>query len=155
VRLAGGLSGGGGKDTRVGSQLLGGNSKVGGLKAAKGTGTKVRGRVRRAPKRAIRATGGVLDRGAIQKVVNSHMARIQRCYESQLLKNPGLAGKIVFDWVIAPSGRVASARQVSSSVRSPSVATCILAQIKSWRFPKPVGGSVQVRYPFVFRIQGF
>lgn len=154
VRLAGGVGGGGGKDTRVGSQLLAGG-KVGKIRAAAGTGTRVRGRVRRAPKRAIRATGGVLDRGAIQKVVNRHMAAIQRCYEVQLLKNPGLAGKVVFDWVITPSGGVGSARQVRSSMRSPAVATCILAQIRTWRFPKPVGGSVKVRYPFVFRIQGF
>ena len=68
---------------------------------------------------------------------------------------PGLSGKIVFDWVISPSGRVGSARQVSSSMRSAAVATCILRLIRSWRFPKPVGGSVTVRYPFVFRVSGF
>ena len=50
---------------------------------------------------------------------------------------------------------VESARQVRYSMRSQAVASCILAQIRTWRFPKPVGGSVQVRYPFVFRIQGF
>jgi pSer/pThr/pTyr-binding forkhead associated (FHA) protein len=156
VRLAGGIGGGGGKDTRVGSQLLSGaGSKIGRIAAAAGTGGRVRGRVRRAPKRAIRASGGILDRGAIQKVVNAHMSQIQRCYESQLLRNPGLAGKIVFDWVISTSGTVSSARQVRSSMRSPAVATCILAQIRTWRFPKPVGGNVNVRYPFVFRIQGF
>jgi len=155
VRLAGGL-GGGGKDTRVGSQLLSGaGAKIGNVAALAGTGTRVRGRVRKAPTRAIQATGGILDRGAIQKVVNSHMAEIQRCYEVQLLKSPGLSGKIVFDWVIATSGLVSSARQVSSSMQSPAVATCILSQIRTWRFPQPVGGSVQVRYPFVFRVQGF
>jgi len=155
VRLAGGL-GGGGKDTRVGSQLLSGaGAKIGKIAALAGTGTRVRGRVRKAPTRAIQATGGILDRGAIQKVVNAHMAAIQRCYEVQLLKSPGLAGKIVFDWVIATSGSVSSARQVSSSMQSPGVATCILSQIRTWRFPQPVGGSVQVRYPFVFRVQGF
>jgi hypothetical protein len=154
VRLAGGIGGGGGKDTRVGSQLLAGGN-IGKIKALKGTGGRVRGRVRRAPKRAISATGGILDRGAIQKVVNAHMAAIQRCYEVQLLKNPGLAGKIVFDWVIALSGGVSSARQASSSMRSPAVATCILSVIRGMRFPSPVGGSVQVRYPFVFRVQGF
>jgi len=154
VRLAGGI-GGGGKDTRVGSQLLSGGSKIGKIAALAGTGNRVRGRVRRAPTRAISATGGVLDRGAIQKVVNAHMSQIQRCYEVQLLKNPGLSGKIVFDWVISPSGGVSSARQVSSSLASPMVSTCILALIRTWRFPQPVGGAVQVRYPFVFRVQGF
>ena len=150
VRLAG-LSGG--KDTKVGSQLLRG--RVGSLKARAGTGTRVRGRVRRAPTRAIAAKGGHLSREAIQQVVSRHMNQVQACYERQLITNPGLAGKIVFDWVISPSGSVSSARQVRSSVRSPAVSSCILALIRSWRFPKPVGGSVQVRYPFVFRVSGF
>ena len=54
VRLAGGI-GRGGKDTKVGSQLLRGGT--GKLKALKGTGTRVRGRVRRAPTRAIQGIG--------------------------------------------------------------------------------------------------
>ncbi len=154
VRLSGGLGGGGGKDTKVGSQLLAGGS-VGKISALKGTGTRVRGRVRKAPTRAIRATGGHLDRAAIQRVVSQHMHQVQACYERQLLTNPGLSGKIVFDWVISTSGSVSSARQVRSSMRTPAVSSCILKLIRSWRFPRPVGGSVQVRYPFVFRVQGF
>jgi len=155
VRLAG-LGAGGGRDTRGGRQLLTGRGeKIGKITALARTGTRVRAHVRRARKRAIRTTGGRLDRAAIQNVVNQQIHEIQRCYEVQLLTNPGLAGKIVFDWVISTSGAVSSARQVSSSLRSPTVASCILAKIRRWRFPKPVGGAVQVRYPFIFRIQGF
>lgn len=154
IRLAGGLGGGGGRETRGGGQLLAGTG-VGSLQAAAGTGTRVRGTAARAPTRAITASGGFLSREAIQRVVAEHMAAIQACYERQLLVNRGLAGKIVFDWVIAPSGRVESARQVSSSLADFTVSTCILSQIRSWVFPQPVGGSVTVRYPFVFRVQGF
>ncbi|PID38587.1 MAG: hypothetical protein CSB49_04800 [Proteobacteria bacterium] len=154
VRLASGGIGGGGKGTKVGRQLLAGG-KIGKIAALKGTGRRVRGRVRRAPTRTIKATGGVLSRAAIQKVVSRHMHKVQACYERQLLTNPGLSGKVVFDWVISPSGSVGSARQTSSSLRSAAVSTCILREIRRWRFPKPVGGSVNVRYPFVFRVQGF
>jgi hypothetical protein len=114
---------------------------------------RTRGRVRGTPKRAIRVSGGSLSRGAVQKVVEARMGGIQRCYEVQLLKFPGLQGKIVFDWVISPRGTVASARQVRSSMRSPNVASCVLMQMRDWTFPRPVGGSVRVRYPFVFRQQ--
>ncbi|MBK6847788.1 MAG: AgmX/PglI C-terminal domain-containing protein [Proteobacteria bacterium] len=154
IRLAGGLGGGGGRETRGGSQLLAG-SGVGSIQALAGTGTRVRGTAARAPTRAIGATGGFLSREAIQRVVSEHMASIQACYERQLLVNRGLAGKIVFDWVINPSGGVDTARQISSSLADFTVSTCILSQIRSWRFPQPVGGSVTVRYPFVFRVQGF
>jgi hypothetical protein len=96
-------------------------------------------------------SGGVLDRAAIQRVVDSHMAQVQRCYETQLLKNPALAGKIVFEWVVGKTGRVASARQISSTLRSSAVASCILAQMRRWRFPAPREGTRSIRYPFVFR----
>jgi outer membrane biosynthesis protein TonB len=111
--------------------------------------------VAKAPTRAINASGGELSREAIQKVVSEHMHEVQACYERQLNTNPGMSGKIVFDWVITPSGSVGTARQVSSSMRSPAVASCVLGLIRTWRFPQPVGGSVNVRYPFVFRVQGF
>ena len=152
VRLAG--TGNSGKDTKVGSQLLAGG-KVGGMKALAGTGTRVRGKARRAPTRAIGTTGGFLSREAIQKVVAANMARIQACYERQLLSNRSLAGKVVFDWIITPTGKVSTARQASSSLGSSSVSSCILREIRTWRFPRPQGGAVNVRYPFVFRVQGF
>jgi outer membrane biosynthesis protein TonB len=155
VRLAGGF-GGGGKDTRVGGQLLAGGSKVGRLAARAGTGTKVRGRVRKAPARSVSTSGGRCDRAVIQRVVGTHMHSVQACYERVLLTTPGLAGKIVFDWTIVAGGGVGSARMVSSSMASPAVATCILSQIRRWKFsPCPIGGNVVVRYPFVFRVSGF
>jgi outer membrane biosynthesis protein TonB len=154
VRLAGGIGGGGGKDTRVGTQLLAGG-KVGAIAAIAGTGKNVRGKVRKAPTRAITASGGTLSREAIQQVVSAHMHEVQACYERSLLTQPGLSGKIVFDWQIAMGGGVASARLANSTMNSPAVATCILMLIRGWRFPSPVGGAVDVRYPFVFRVQGF
>jgi len=155
VRLAGGLGGGGGKDTRVGSQLLAGGA-VGKISASAGTGTRVRGKVAKAPPRAITTSGGSCDREVIQRVVGGNMAAVQACYERQLLTTPGLSGKIVFDWTIVGGGGVGSARMTSSSMASPMVATCILSLIRTWRFsPCPIGGNVDVRYPFVFRVQGF
>jgi FHA domain len=155
VRLAGGIGGGGGRDTRTGTQLLSGRGGgTGSIAAIAGTGT----RVRRKPvviKRRPVLEGGDLRHGAIQKVVNQHMAAIQRCYEVQLFRQPSLAGKVVFDWTISPMGSVSSARQYSSSLRSTAVSSCILALIRSWRFPQPVGGAVKVRYPFIFRSRAF
>ena len=61
----------------------------------------------------------------------------------------------IFDWVITAAGRVGTARQAQSSLRSAAVASCVLRQIRCMRFPRPVGGSVQVRYPFLFRARSF
>jgi hypothetical protein len=114
---------------------------------------RTRGRVPKTPRRTIRVSGGILSRGVVQKVVEARLGAIQRCYEVQLLKHPTLAGKIVFDFVISPMGRVVSGVQVRSSMRSPNVASCVLLHMRSWTFPRPVGGAVKVRYPLVFRLQ--
>ena len=45
------------------------------------------------------------------KAINSHLAEVQRCYESALLKNPGLAGKVVLEWSISTQGRVESSEE--------------------------------------------
>lgn len=147
--------GGGGRDTRSAANLLAGNT-VGTLSGGGGGGGgKVRGVVKSSPSRNIGTEGGSLSRAEILKVVNRGIADVQRCYERQLLKNPGLQGKIVFDWVISPSGGVASTRVRSSSLQSEAVAQCIAGVIRGWVFPQPTGGSVKVTYPFVFAIQGF
>lgn len=152
VRLAGGA--GGGRDTRSLGQLLGGTGhQTGTLTGVEGVGYRgPRGRVDRIPTRKISCPG--MDRSLIQSVVNKHMHELQRCYEVQLLSQPNLEGKIVVDWTIAPSGSVAEARLASSTLRSPAVASCVLARIRTWRFPPP-GQRVKVRYPFVFRVRGF
>lgn len=149
----GGKAGGEGRETRAASAVLAGKS-VGQVAGGGGTG-RVRGTVSRQPARSVGTSGGSLDRGAILKVINEHLSQVQSCYERELIANPGLQGKIEFDWVIGTEGSVTSTRVNSSSLASQAVANCIGSAIKTWRFPKPTGGSVSVRYPFVFSVQGF
>ena len=105
---------------------------------------------------SMRAAGqGSLDRDAIQKVINENIGQIQRCYERELIQNPGLSGKVQVEWTIGMSGGVRGARQTYSSLASSSVASCIMTAIKSWRFPQPKGGEVVVNYPFIFKSIGF
>jgi hypothetical protein len=58
---------------------------------------------------------------------------------------------------VAPGGSVSSARMVSSTMGTggSAVAACIVAEIRRWKFPSPVGGTASVRYPFIFRMSGF
>ena len=42
-------------------------------------------------------------------------------------------------------------RIVNSSVRSYDVQACTMREVKSWRFPRPVGGEAVVNYPFIFK----
>lgn len=143
---------GGGRDTTAATKLLAGSS-AGTLTGAP-TG-RVRASVDRIPARKINTEGGSLSREEILKVVSAGIGDIQRCYERELMKSPGLEGKVVMDWVISPSGTVQSTRVRSSTLRSEEVTACVQGVIKGWLFPKPVGGSVTVTFPFAFRGQSF
>lgn len=147
--------GGGGLLTKGGAALLRGGGGGGGLLAGKAGTRTVGGMVQKDP-RAMRQVGqGQLDRDEIQKVINDNINSIQRCYERELLKTPGLSGKIQVEWTIGTSGTVRGSRQTFTSMNSTNVSNCILGAIRGWRFPKPRGGEVIVNYPFIFKSIGF
>ena len=153
VALAGagpGIGGGfgGGPVTGGREQLIG----LGGLALGKKTG--VAGAVVQAPARAAQIHGSI-SREEIAKVINQHMQQIRACYEKALLHDPGLGGKLMIEWTIDMSGAVQSFKTKSSSMKNPDVGECILDNLKTWRFPRPTGGTVVVSYPFVFNSVGF
>jgi hypothetical protein len=94
------------------------------------------------------STAGKLDKDIIRRRIRSRLARIRRCYERELLKNPGLAGTATAELTIAASGRVSQVAVTGFD----EVAPCLERTLRSLVFPRPRGGGqVKVRYPFVFR----
>jgi hypothetical protein len=90
-----------------------------------------------------------LDRDQIMAVINRHRGEITYCYEQALKKDPKVKGKISIQFVINPFGQVSRAVVSESSVNSSSLESCMVARLRSWSFPKPVGGvNVDVLYPF-------
>lgn len=140
--------GGGGPMTKGAAALLRGGGGGAGAITGK-VGGKVGGLVTKMPGQ-MHAAGGSLDRDEIQKVVNKHVGEIQRCYERELLKTPGLSGKVTIEWVVATSGAVKSSRQKDSTMQSSAAVNCMLSSVKGWQFPQPKGGEVVVSYPFNF-----
>ncbi|MBL8915630.1 MAG: AgmX/PglI C-terminal domain-containing protein [Archangium sp.] len=152
-----GLGGGGAGGMGIkGAELLRG--KGGGGIGALGAGNigkgSVAGTVTRAATRNIGAQG-TIDKEAVAKVINSHLHEVSSCYERALLKTPGLAGKIVLEWQITTSGSVGYAKTKSSSMQSAAVESCILASLKTWRFPPAKGAGVVITYPFMFNSVGY
>ena len=99
--------------------------------------------------------GGTLSHEAVQGVVKAHLYEIRACFERASLKEPSSTGKVVIEWVVATDGRTRDVRIKSSAAKDPSLATCYADAVKSWRFPKPQGGSVTVTYPFLVCGVGF
>jgi cell division septation protein DedD len=97
---------------------------------------------------------GHLDRGEIQRVINSHIHELQGCYERQLIVSPNLSGKVSFEWVIGTSGAVTSVKIKTSTLSSNEATSCMQAAIRRWQFPSPSGGSVTVIYPIALATSG-
>lgn len=95
---------------------------------------------------------GGLDMDQIAAVIARHQGEIIYCYEKGLQVKSGLSGRVGIRWVINGAGQVSSAGIESSSLKSAQVEGCIVSHLKSWKFPKPVGGvNVKVSYPFVLK----
>ena len=115
----------------------------------------VRGVVSAPLTKKVRMKGGGISRADVEKVIHQHIDEVNYCYESALLKDPTLMGKVVFEWKILLSGNVGEVKIKSSTVRSSEIHSCIKSAIRSWKFPNPKGQTVLVSYPFVFDISGF
>jgi hypothetical protein len=152
-----GLGGGGGGGMGIkGAELLRGKGGlgIGALGAGRIGKGAVAGTVTHAVSRNIGAQGSI-DKEAVAKVINSHLHEVSSCYERALLKTPGLAGKIVLEWQITTAGLVGYAKTKSSTMQSPAVESCILAALKTWRFPPAKGAGVIITYPFMFNSVGY
>jgi hypothetical protein len=98
---------------------------------------------------------GGLDRSVIQATIAKYLSQVRACYEEQLRGNPGLAGQVTAAFSIDGEGLVTTSRISRSTLGSAAAEGCIAARIRTWSFPKPVGGvTVKVNYPFLLRPAG-
>lgn len=92
---------------------------------------------------------GGLDRDQIIAVINRNKGQIIYCYEKGLQAQPSIGGRVAVSFVIGASGKITTARVAESSLGSQMVESCMLARMKTWQFPHPVGHvNVDVLYPF-------
>lgn len=93
-----------------------------------------------------------MDKELIRKVIASHRDQLRFCYELALQSAPSLAGKVVLSFAVAPSGDVAAARVQETKVGSPTLESCLVSRVRTWRFPAlPRSPGYRVTYPFLFK----
>ncbi len=98
---------------------------------------------------------GGLSKEVIARVIRQHQQEIKYCYESELNRTPGLAGKVAVSWVIGPDGSVTENKVTESTLGSAPAEQCMLSRIMRWKFPEvPGGGVVNVTFPWVFKKAG-
>lgn len=121
---------------------------VGKLDKREGTG-KVRGKARGV--KALAKVQGTLSSGEVYEVIQRHTGQIQACYEKQLGRNPGLAGKLTFEWTVKANGTVGTVKEVNNTLGDATVSKCVSGVIKTMKFPRPKGGEVSVLFPWIFK----
>ncbi len=163
VGVAQGRSGGALR-TRSGGGGSGQQGGLGGLRASKGAGRaageggevverRIRGNIKLESGGDIGGSGD-FDSALVVRQIRKRIRAIQRCYETELRKNPSLAGKVTVQFTIQERGNVTGARATQNTTGSAAVASCVTRTVGRFRFnPGPDGGSVSFSYPFVFAPQ--
>lgn len=129
MKQAGGLSGRRG-DGSFGSRLSGKGDTTGG--GGKGS-------------------SAARSQGSVKEVLASHRGSLDFIYRKALRDNPGLKGKVVIEFTIAPSGEIISTRIISSTVNDQAFEQQVLKRIQTWKFPPfPESGTTVIKYPLEF-----
>ncbi len=121
-----------------------------------GNGTQVKGQGVGHLEIGLNLKDATVDEGLtkeeVAKVIHSHMNEIRYCYESAILADPSLAGKVVVDFKIGAQGVVGAAQTAENTMNNTQVGGCLVGKLKNWKFPQPRGGvQVAVSYPFIFK----
>lgn len=95
--------------------------------------------------------GGSIDTAAVKAVFDQHEAELQKCYERALKRDPALEGRVSVYMRIEPSGRTSTVRASSPTLTDSAAIDCMERAVRSWQFPSPEGGAVELRKPFAFR----
>jgi hypothetical protein len=93
---------------------------------------------------------GHLEPKSIEIAINAGRHQLRLCYEMALRRNQAAFGTMEWSWTIDTRGQIGEIGLIHSSIKDQELIECIHDKISKWTFPKPRGGSVQVRYPFEF-----
>jgi hypothetical protein len=108
----------------------------------------------------VARVGGTRDKESIRRVIRAHLNEVKFCYESNADGSLDIFERLVVEFVIAPTGEVASARYapIGMPVAGPAgqrAATCVTRALARWTFGNaPGAGVVRVSYPFSFKWAG-
>ena len=97
-----------------------------------------------------------LEPRAVSHVVSRRLPELVACYRRALEITPRTRGRLVARIVVGADGNVIQGVAGTDTLGHPELTRCVLAAIRTWRFPKPdvTGGWVQVEQPLEFKVRG-
>ncbi len=92
-----------------------------------------------------------LSRAGVKKELDRHEGEVWKCYLAELEVNPKLETTVTADFKVRPDGTVTDASG-SGPATNPALISCVLEQVRRWKFPRPSGGQqATVSYPWKFK----
>lgn len=98
---------------------------------------------------APQAQGGLAP-DQVRRVVVAHVGAIRACFEKEAQRDPSLKGRVTLKWAVDPDGAVPAASVLASTLGNPAVESCMVRQVRSWKFPSAQSATAVSAYPFVF-----
>jgi hypothetical protein len=96
---------------------------------------------------------GIFDDAMLRRALRSHMGAIQRCYETELTRTPGLAGRISLSMQVETAGNLSHVQAVDDTVGSRGLTECVINNVRSIHLASGPSEPVTVEYPIVFAPQ--
>ena len=101
-------------------------------------------------KKAQKGSVAQRSRDEIERVFQKNKGGIFNIYNRALRKNPDLAGQVVVELTIAPSGQVTAVAVLSSELGDEVLERKLLLKIKKFKFSKANVAAITVTYPIEF-----
>jgi len=96
------------------------------------------------PAPAAEVTVAQLSQATVQMVASDHSSQLGKCDAGEV------HGDISVTFQIDANGKVVKS-QLSTSVKNPKLAACILRAVTSWKFPKPPSGAAKGTYSISYQ----
>src|SRR6266498_3479404 len=100
------------------------------------------------------ANDSVTDASKISARIESQLQGIRELYRQEVANNPTLAGGMILQFNVAPSGEISQVRELSSRLNDSDFKRAILAEVSSWSFADIVDDNLTVACPLLFVHEG-
>jgi hypothetical protein len=100
------------------------------------------------------AKDGIVDSSKVAARIENQLQDIRELYRQEVSKNPSLAGGMILQFNIAPSGEVSQVRELSSRINDGDFKKAIFAAVFKWSFAEIVDENLTVACPLLFVHEG-
>ena len=102
----------------------------------------------------VNANDEAVSQDKIATRIENQLHNVRELYRVEIAKNPSLAGVILLQIEITPSGEVSQVRETSAKITDSEFKKAVIAEVGKWSFSDIVSETVKVNCPLLFVHQG-